>query len=155
MRHGNRRVRRDCCVIPSVSRRPRRSVCPRPTPEKARPRRTARIGPRSPTTSGRPARTTCDSASFQTKTEYSFRGPFTPEGIAFRGLTDQGFGAWPFGGFDRRLRSPESGTARMCRTSYPRTRSLRHPTQCSRPVEGAYVGSRTPTRGGVNRRFKI
>ena len=48
MRHGNRRVRRDCCVIPSVSRRPRRSVCPRPTPEKARPRRTARIGPRSP-----------------------------------------------------------------------------------------------------------
>ena len=98
MRHGNRRVRRDCCVIPSVSRRPRRSVCPRPTPEKARPRRTARIGPRSPTTSGGPARTTCDSASFQTKTEYSFRGPFTPKGIVFRGLTDQGFEAWPFGG---------------------------------------------------------
>ena len=48
MRHGNRRVRRDCCVIPSVSRRPRRFVCPRLPPEKARPHRTARIGPRSP-----------------------------------------------------------------------------------------------------------
>ena len=34
-------------------------------------------------------------------------------------------------------RSPESGTAGMCRTSYPRTRSSRHPTQCSRPVDGA------------------
>src|SRR6185436_8773596 len=31
-------------------------------------------------------------------TEYSFRGFFTLEGIAFRGLTDQGFEAWPFGG---------------------------------------------------------
>src|SRR6185437_10319997 len=42
----------------------------------------------SPTTSGRPACMTRDSASFQTKTEYSFRGPFTLEGIALRGLTE-------------------------------------------------------------------
>ena len=49
---------------------------------------------------------------FQIKTEYSFRGPFTLEGIAFRGLTDQGFEAWPFGVFDRRPRSPESGDCR-------------------------------------------
>ena len=41
---------------------------------------------------------TRDSASFQTKTEYSFRGPFTLKGIGFRGLTDQGFEAWPVEG---------------------------------------------------------
>ena len=40
---------------------------------------------------------THDSASFQTKMEYSFRGPFTLKGIAFRGLTDKGFEAWPSG----------------------------------------------------------
>ena len=64
-------------------------------------------------------------------------GLSTLKEIAFRGLTDQGVEAWPFRGFDRRPRSPESGTAGMCHTSYPRTRSSRHPTQCSRPVEGA------------------
>src|SRR6185295_17697330 len=31
-------------------------------------------------------------------TEYSFRGLVTLEGIAFRGLTVQGFEAWPVGG---------------------------------------------------------
>src|SRR6185369_18066136 len=31
-------------------------------------------------------------------TEYSFRGLFTLEGIAFQGLTDQGLEAWPVGG---------------------------------------------------------
>ena len=48
MRHSNRRVRRDCCAIPSVSRRPRRSVCPRRSPEKARPHHAAQIGPHRP-----------------------------------------------------------------------------------------------------------
>ena len=34
----------------------------------------------------------------RTVTEYSFRGLFTLEGILFRGLTDQGFEAWPVEG---------------------------------------------------------
>ena len=54
MRHGNRRAWRDCCAIPSVSRRPRRFICPRLSPEKARPHRTARIGPRRPPPAGDP-----------------------------------------------------------------------------------------------------
>ena len=32
---------------------------------------------------------------FQIKTEYSFGSSFTPKGIAFRGLTDQGWGSKP------------------------------------------------------------
>ena len=31
-------------------------------------------------------------------TEYSFRGIVTLEGVAFQGLTDQGFEAWPVEG---------------------------------------------------------
>ena len=34
----------------------------------------------------------------RTVTEYSFRGLFTLEGTLFRGLTDQGFEAWPVEG---------------------------------------------------------
>src|SRR6185503_19268843 len=102
MRHGNRRVRRDCCAIPSVSRRPRRFVCPRLSPEKARPHHTARIGPRRPPPAEDPRALLATLRRFRIKTEYSFGGLFTLEGIAFRGLTDQGFEAWPFRGFDRR-----------------------------------------------------
>ena len=78
MRHGNRRARRDCCVIPSVSRRPRRFVCPRPTPEKARPHHTARNRATSPTTGGRPARVTRDSASFSNQDGIFLQGSLYP-----------------------------------------------------------------------------
>ena len=135
LRHGNRRARRDCYAIPSVSRRPRRFVCPRLSPKKVRPHRTNRAT--SPTTSGRPARVTRDLATFSNQDGIFLWGSLFPRRNRIPRPTDQGFEAWPFRGFDRRPRSPESGTAGMCRTSHPRTRSSRHPTQCSRPVEGA------------------
>ena len=85
-------------TVLSVSRRPHLFAYLRQPPEKARPHCTARTGPRRP----RPAKDLCARPAtprhFRTMTEYSFRGLFTLEGTSFRGLTDQGFEAWPVEG---------------------------------------------------------
>ena len=52
----------------------------------------------SPTTSGRPRTRPATPRRLRTVTEYSFRGLFTLEGNLFRGITDQGFEAWPVEG---------------------------------------------------------
>ena len=67
-------------------------------------------------------------------------GLFTLEGIAFRGLTDQGVEAWPFKGFDRRPRSPESGL-QGCAIQATLERGVR---DIPRSVQGQ---TRVPRRG--------
>jgi len=57
-------ARRDCSAIPSASHHPRISAYPRQPPEKARPHRTARTGPRHPRSAGDP-RATGNSAPFR------------------------------------------------------------------------------------------
>ena len=86
-------ARRDCSAVPSASRRPRLSAYPRRPPEKARPHRTRWAT--SPTISWRPAHDLRPRADSQTMMEYSLWGFLTVEGTLFRGLTDQGFEAWP------------------------------------------------------------
>ena len=94
----NRRAQRNCSTVPFVSRRPRRFVYLRQPPEKVRPHCTARTGPRRPRPAEDPRTRPATPRRLRTVTEYSFRGLFTLEGTLFRGLTDQGFKAWPVEG---------------------------------------------------------
>jgi len=100
MRHGNRRARRDCCAIPSVSRRPRRFVCPRLSPERARPHRAAQIGPRRPLPAENPrTRVAQDSATFSDHDGIFLHGVSLPSKEShFEALLIRGSKPGPSGG---------------------------------------------------------
>ena len=101
------------------------------------PHRATRTGPRSPQTSGRLARTTGDSAPFsEPLRNIPFGDYIPPKEINFEALLIIGSKPSP----SRVRQAPQIARVRDCMDvpySNPRTRSSRHPTQCSRPVEGA------------------
>jgi hypothetical protein len=77
----------------------------------------------SPTTSGRPAHMTSDSAPLANPDGIFLSGALHPLGNLIPRPYCSRVRSLARRGFDRRPRSPESGTAWMCRTSYPQTRS--------------------------------